>query len=115
MLSKENRLTKKDNFSRIHQKGRFFKDKYLAIKVVPSKLEITRVGFLVGLKISKKAVVRNKIKRILREIFRLKIKNCNLKKGFEIIVLVKPEIVDKKYSEIAEAIDRVLIEAGLVI
>lgn len=115
MLLKENRLTKKVDFSRIHQKGKFIKDEYLALRIAPNNLEVTRVGFLVGLKISKKAVIRNKIKRTLREIFRLKIKSCNLKKGFDIIVLVRPEIIGKTYKEIESSIDRTLQKAGLLV
>ncbi|MFA6296861.1 MAG: ribonuclease P protein component [Patescibacteria group bacterium] len=114
MLQKENRLTKKDDFGRIHKRGRFCGDEFLAIRFLPNGLDVTRVGFLVGLKISKKAVIRNKIKRILREVFRLKIKNCKLKKGFDIIVLVRPEIIGKSYTEVNQALDRVLSMAGIV-
>ena len=35
----------------------------------------TRVGFVVSKKIHKRAVIRNKIKRVLREILRLMFKN----------------------------------------
>lgn len=114
MLQKENRLARKDDFNRIHKRGRFFGEEFLAIRVLANGLELTRVGFLVGLKISKKAVVRNKVRRRLREVFRLLIKNDNLKKGFDIIVLVRPAIVKKSYAEIKEAVDVVLRKAGLI-
>lgn len=115
MLQKKNRLMRRDGFARLHKMGRFSGDKFLAIKYLLNKLEVTRVGFLVGLKISKKAVVRNKIRRRLREIFRLLIKNDQLKKGFDIVVLVRPEIVDKNYDEIKLSLEGVLKKAGLII
>jgi len=114
MLQKENRLTGKDDFQKIHSKGRFYGDEFLAIRVFSSDFDIVRLGFLVGLKVSKKAVVRNKIKRRLREIFSSLIKKNKLKKGFDIVVLVRPMIVDKHYNEIEKAIRRVLAKADLM-
>ncbi len=114
MLQKENRLTGEDDFQKIHNKGRFTSDIFLAIKVLSNKLGVTRVGFLVGLKVSKKAVIRNKVKRRLREIFRLLIKDGKLKAGFDVIVLVRPEITEKKYNEIKEAVMRVLEKASML-
>lgn len=114
MLQKENRLIRKDDFQRIHKMGRFFGDKFLAIRVIKNNLEVSRVGFLVGLKVSKKSTVRNKIRRRLREIFRLLIKEGKIKEGFDIIVLVRPEIVERDYNEIGEAIKTVLRKASLL-
>lgn len=114
MLQKENRLARKDDFGRIHKRGKFYGDSFLAIRVLANSLEVTRVGFLVGLKISKKAVVRNKIRRRLREIFRLLIKDGKLKKGFDIVVLVRPEIVDKNYGEIRLSLEGILKKANLI-
>ena len=114
MLSKANRLTRKNDFQKIHGKGRFISDSFLAIKVLSNSLKVARIGFLVGLKVSKKSVVRNKIKRRLRDIFRLLIKGEKLKGGFDVIVLVRPEIVEKKYEEIEKMIKRVLGKAKIL-
>ena len=114
MLSKENRLARKDDFGKIHKRGKFYGDEFLAIRVLANNLDATRVGFLVGLKISKKAVIRNKVRRRLREVFGLLIKENKLKKGCDIIVLVRPLIINKSYAEIEKAVSIVLKKANLI-
>jgi ribonuclease P protein component len=112
MLPKKFRLTKKDDFDLIHRKGRFFGEKYLAIKSLKNNLAHSRFGFLVGIKVSKKAAVRNKVKRRLRESVRLKLDR--IKPGYDIIVLTKPEIADKSYEEIDNYIISVLEKGNLI-
>ncbi|MEW6407418.1 MAG: ribonuclease P protein component [Patescibacteria group bacterium] len=111
MLPKKFRLSKKKDFERIHKFGKFFGQDFLAIKLIKNNQKILRFGFLVSLKISKKATVRNKIKRRLRESVRQKLDK--IKTGFDIIVFVRPEIAEKNYWEIDAAIEKVLVKAGL--
>ncbi len=80
MLGKENRLRRKKDFEEIFKKGRSFKESFLVLKILKNNLKVSRFGFVVSQKVSKKAVVRNKIKRRLREIVGLNIKK-NLQIG----------------------------------
>lgn len=112
MLPKKYRLKQKKDFNLVHKKGRFYSDKFLAIKLIKNNLEYSRFGFLVSLKISKKATKRNKVKRRLREVVRLKLKE--IKPGFDIIFLTRPEIVEKNFSEINEGVTKVLKKARLL-
>lgn len=112
MLPSENRLQKEKDFARVHHTGRFFGQQFLAIKSVPNNLNVSRFGFLVGIKVSKKAVVRNKVKRRLRETIRLKLNK--IEPGFDVVVMVKPEIAEKSYLEISEAVHNVLKKARLI-
>lgn len=76
------------------------------LKFKKNKLKNTRFYWVVNLKISKKATVRNKIKRQLKEIVR---KNLpHIRGGFDVIVIAKPEIVNKKYQEIKKDIEKLL-------
>jgi len=112
MLPEINRLKKKKDFDLVHNKGRFYGGSFLAVKTAKNGLDATRVGFLVGLKISKKAVVRNKIKRRLRASIRKMI--FEFKPGYDVVVMVRPQIVDKNYQEIDEALVIVLKKAGIL-
>jgi len=67
-----------------------------------------RIGFAVGLGVSKKAVVRNRIKRQLREIVRLLLKEEKIRHGHHVLVMVKSVIVGKEYGEIEREVERVL-------
>jgi len=111
MLPKKNRLKSKKDFDRVHNRGRFYADAFLAIKTAKNNLDNSRFGFLVGLKVSKKAVERNKIKRRLRASVRQIIND--VKPGFDVVVMVKPEIIDKDYNEIDGAMKAVLNKSGI--
>lgn len=112
MLKKVNRLTKKKDFSLVFKKGYFFREQFISIKTLKNELPYSRVGIIVGTKISKRAVRRNKIKRLLREVFRLKINS--IKPGFDIVVIPNIAVLEKKFKEIQQAVDRVLIKSKLV-
>lgn len=98
MLFRENRLKKKRDFDRAHKLGTFVRFGFLSLKKVKNGLPDSRFGFLVGTKISKKAVLRNKIKRRLREVTRLN--NSRIVPGYDVVVFVRPDILEKDYQEI---------------
>lgn len=106
MLPKKHRLVKEKDFQGVFKKGKSFFTAELGIKVLANNLDVSRFGISVGLKISKKAVVRNKIKRRLREVFRLKL--AQIKPGYDFVIIALPGIVDKKYQEIDEIAMRAL-------
>ena len=112
MLAKENRLRLKNDFKKVFEKGKFYQERFLAVKILSNESDISRFGFIVSKKISKKAVVRNKIKRRLRESVRLKFKNGSIKNGFDAVILTRPQIIDKKFVEIDEVIGKLLEKAG---
>ncbi len=106
MFKKENRLTKKEDIDKVFKKGKGKYGKYLGIKVLKNNLSTTRCGVLVGLKVSKKAVERNKIKRQIREI--LKTIVFEKKEGKDVLVLVLPEATKAKKEEINKELLNVL-------
>ena len=73
MLPKQYRLQKDKDFKRVFLKGKFFGGRILSLKLIENSLELSRFGFIVGLKISKKATLRSQIKRKLRESIRAKL------------------------------------------
>ncbi len=102
MLSKSNRLSKKNFNIAFKKRGRFVKLSFLTFKITESSQDVVRFGISCGTKISKKAVVRNKIKRRLSESLRLNLNK--IKKGYDILVMPSPEIVKKTYQEINQSI-----------
>ena len=81
MLSKDHRLTSYSAFIATYRQKRTVSDDYIILYGGKNKTEQnypTRVGFVVSKKIHKRAVKRNRIKRLLRESY------ANLLKSGEI-------------------------------
>lgn len=67
MFSRDQRITKKEDFDLVFKKGAVLRSEFFTIRMLKNSLNKRRFAILVSKKISKKAMERNKIKRILRE------------------------------------------------
>jgi len=111
MLPKKNRLKKKKDFERVFKTGKGHKEDFLFLKIVENNLKISRFGFVVSKKFSKKALIRNRIKRQLRELVKLKL--SKIKKGIDGVILVIPDLRDKDFLELEEIINKLFKKAKL--
>ena len=112
MLPKENRLTKKKDFERVFRQGKGLKEEFLVIKALDNNLSVSRFGFIVSKKISKKAVLRNKIKRRLRELAQMKLNQ--IRQGIDIVVIASSGIGEKNFGEIEEISNKLFKKAGIL-
>lgn len=71
----------------------------------------SRLAVVVGLKVSKKAVDRNRLKRQIRAILSKKLKT--LRPGFDVLFLGRAKALGKGQAEIELHIDQVLKKAKL--
>lgn len=97
---------KTKDFENVFRGGKAKAGKLVFLKFLKNNLNISRFGWVVSLKISKKAAIRNKIKRKLREIVRHNL--SNIKPGFDIIIVAKPEIINKNYQDIKNDLENLL-------
>jgi len=111
MLKKQNRLRGEKDFEKIIKKGERFWDIFLFLKVIKNNLRIVRVGLVISRKVSKKAVERNRIKRQLSEILRIKINEIN--SGYDLVFFVKKGIKTRSFSEIKESVEALLKSAKI--
>lgn len=88
MLAREHRLRKEKDIKTLFTKGKSVFGVSCGIKMRANDLPYSRFTVVVGAKVSKKAVVRNRLRRILREEIRL----CmhRLQPGFDVLLLVRP-------------------------
>jgi len=99
MLSSKYRLKKKINFARIEIDGVMHQSQSFGMGIYNRSLasqdskdnEPSRFGFIISTKISKKAVVRNRIKRTMSEVIRKSL--SEIKNGYDVLFLIKPSIV----------------------
>ena len=110
MLKQTNRLKSKRSYAATYNNRNIVSTDLIvayAGKIKTDKNCPTRVGFVVSKKIHKRAVKRNKIKRLLRENIRLMLKNkelANIEDYQSLIFIAKQSILDKDFKEIRNAI-----------
>lgn len=103
MLKKANRINKTRDLQKVYRLGKPAHTSALVIKFVPHAQ--TQVAFVVSKKVSKKAVERNRIKRILREYMRLHLEQS---KPGKYLVMVKPQAAKLPGNELRAEMRRVL-------
>lgn len=99
------RLTKNFEFINVYRAGKRWSCAYFTMYVKKNNLERTRLGVSISKKVGK-SVVRNKLKRRIKEIFRQFMEN--IKKGYDIVISVKPEMTDAEYDRIKKEIKNIL-------
>ena len=112
MLPKENRLKKRIAFNATYRTGvSFHKDGITVFCGRKKTAEIpTKIGFVVSKKIHKRAVKRNRIKRLMRESVRLYIKNCeNFDTEYmSLIFVASSKLLDKNFQEVDIGIKKLM-------
>ena len=108
MLPKANRLKKNKEFERVFKNGRSFREDFLILRVILNNLKNSRFGFVISSKVSKKAVIRNKIKRWLRQavLFQLK-ENNKIQESIDVIIIVKPGTIVKDFQEVKKVVNKI--------
>jgi len=112
MLPIKNRLKKNKDFERVFKKGKIFKENFLYLKIAKNNLESSRFGFIVSKKFSKKATVRNKIKRRLRELIRIKL--SEIKEGIDCVITIASNFEINDFWELEEIVDKLFKKAGIL-
>lgn len=124
MLQQNNRLKKKRDIEIVFEKGRFFGGAVVTVLVwqidehaFPKRLytkDMCKIGFIVSKKVSKSAVKRNRVKRQMREVIRIILKQEKLQAGVFVLVQAKPNVLDVSYEHISLDIQRLLHRAKLL-
>ncbi|MBP9732478.1 MAG: ribonuclease P protein component [Candidatus Magasanikbacteria bacterium] len=125
MLTEQYRLKKMKDFEILFAEGRFVSGNILSAKVWkidPAKYpkrgyveNDLKIGFVASVKHEKKAVGRNRVKRQMREVVRLLLKDNRIKEGYFIAFLSTPKLFSAEYADIAQDIESILKKARLLI
>jgi ribonuclease P protein component len=110
-LQREYRLRKKSDFQRVRQQRRAVSSRLLTLGWAPNSEQRLRVGFVVSKRISKHAVVRNYIKRLLSEAIRPVL--ADLPAGWDIVISAKNQVIDTDLNTLTHDITTLLRRAQL--
>lgn len=111
MLRKENRLTKKVDFKRVLKEGKMVQGRIFSLSFLKSSENFEpKFGIIVSNRVSKRSVVRNKIKRLLREALRLNL--IGIPKGGMFVFLAKKNAVDASGKVVLEDLKTVFKKLG---
>ena len=104
-------LKKNELFLRAYKKGKKSHGKFFTMHYINNGLEINRLGIKTGKKLCG-AVMRNRIKRLIRESYRLV--EENVKTGYDIVFVAKESALTiDSYFETSHAIRKLIKNAGL--
>lgn len=98
VIKKEERLAKKEDFLRVRKEGKRLSARHFSVSTAPNGLNIKRLGLSVGARAAGSSPVRNRIKRLVREFFRLN-------KGFfpeasDTVISARDGIAVKSYADV---------------
>ena len=125
MLPDANRLKHRKDFSAVYRKGMRRNSAHLSLRALrkpktadstkptaAKSLQPTRTGISISLKVSKRAVVRNRIKRQIRAALRQLLPRIKL--GWDLIIVVRPIAQECNYAEILQELEQLLVEAEVL-
>lgn len=111
MLPREQRLRSNQEFQRVFRRGRSWAHPLLALHIVPAD-EGSRIGFSASKKVGG-AVVRNRVRRRLREIVRARIGTWKI--GFDAVWIVRSAAATATFAQLEDAVQELSRRARLIV
>jgi ribonuclease P protein component len=93
-------LKKNSDFRRLYSRGKSAVNPYMVVYCRKNGRGVNRLGYTVSVKLGH-AVVRNRVRRRLREIYRLN--SDRLSSGWDIVVVARAKCVGAEYQKMNDA------------
>lgn len=111
MLPSASRLKRRSDFSRVYGKGRSYATDLIVVYVLPARGKLTRIGFSVSKKLGK-SVVRNRVKRLLREAARALLPD--LEPGRDVVVVARRKAAGATLAALGSAMQELFRGSGIL-
>ena len=102
-------LIRKIQFSLVYDEGKSWASKEVVVRALANGLGSSQFGFVVSRRVGN-AVVRNRVKRRLREIIR----KIPVQPGWDIIIIARNPAPAASFMDLSQSVRKLLGRAGLV-
>ena len=105
------RLTDSSEFERVYKQGTAYRGRFFSVHAFPNELGTLRLGLSVSKKVGN-AVVRNTLRRKMREIFAMVAGEAG--GNMDLVISARPPAREAAFEELREEFDRALRKLGAV-
>lgn len=112
MLVKEKRLRNARDIARVYSKGSYASIGTMSLKCLRTQLPSSRVVVVVGKKVSKKATVRNRLRRRIIPIIAAQWQT--VRSGYDIVITVHEELDGVKPSTLESNLKHLFKKANII-
>lgn len=105
-------LRRRSDFEQVFESGKFTGGRALAVRVLARDQDDgpSRVGYAVGKRLDKRAVVRNRARRRLREAIR----RVEVRDGYDLVVMARQPALARNFKALQRDVRALFRRAGLL-
>ena len=108
-VRKQLRLRKRRDFDAVFQEGHVLAHSLLVLRNVPNQLQHNRYGFVTSKRLGK-AVVRNRVRRRLRE----GVRSLTTQPGWDIVISARIPAAQANFQQLKSAVANLFARAGIL-
>ena len=105
-------IKKDSDFRKVYQRGKSLADRNLVIYTMKNKSDKSRIGISISKKVGK-AQERNRIRRCIKEAYRLNIDDKVLG-GYDLVFIARINAADKDYKELERSLKYICKKANII-
>ena len=110
-FNKTKGLKKDSDFRKVYKHGKSIANRYLVMYILKNKSDSSRVGISISKKVGK-AITRNRIRRLIKEVYRLDI-DSRVKEGYDIVFIARMPSKDATFKDIEKSINNLAKKADI--
>ncbi|MEG2338059.1 MAG: ribonuclease P protein component [Clostridium sp.] len=112
LMKSEEKIKRNSHFRYIYNRGKSLSNDTLVLYRIKNNKPVSRLGISVSKKVGN-SVVRNKVKRLIRECYR--VNRGSYKTGFDFIFIARQKASTADYAKVESAMKHLMRKSGMFI